>query len=303
MEKRTFGKTGLEVTPLGFGAAEIGYEGVSQSECDALLNAVLDLGINLIDTAACYKDSEEKIGPAISHRRDEFVLVSKCGHHVEDSDPPEWSPKIVRISAERSLRRMKTDHLDVLLIHSCPREHLRNYEFVQALQKCKSDGLTRFIGYSGDNEALEEAISLGVFDVLESSINFCDQRVLDAALPPARENDMGVIAKRPIANGCWRDPSEISPFYREYMQPYVERLAAMDFTPDSLGFDGDWAELALRFTVFQDGVHTAIIGGKNMQHIRQNVAAVQQGPLESGIMNDIRQAWSGNATESWVGKT
>ena len=89
--KRLLGKTLLPVSSLGFGTAEPGFLGVGQKECDALLNGVLDAGINVIDTAECYKDREEKIGKALSRRRSEYVLVSKCGHHVEEADGPEWT--------------------------------------------------------------------------------------------------------------------------------------------------------------------------------------------------------------------
>ncbi len=301
MEKRPFGKTGLQVTPIGFGAAEIGYLGVPQNECTALLTEILDLGINVIDTAACYADSEAKIGPAISARRKEFILSTKCGHHVEADDPAEWTPQVVRKSAERSLHRLRVDYLDVLLLHSCAADKLRNDAMIEALIKCKSDGLTRWIGYSGDAAALSTAIDMNVFDCIETSVNFVDQSVIDQHLPQAQKHNLGVIAKRPLANACWRQ--EMPGGYSEYARPYIERLGKMGFTPQSMGFDGDWAELALRFTVFQPGVHVGIIGGHNIEHIKANIAAVEKGPLPESVLSNLRQVWKEHAAPEWVGQT
>ena len=80
IEKRVFGRTGLEVSALGFGGAEIGFEAAAPATVAALLNEALDAGLNVVDTAECYLNSEELIGEAVSHRRDEFLLFTKCGH-------------------------------------------------------------------------------------------------------------------------------------------------------------------------------------------------------------------------------
>lgn len=303
LEKRILGKTGLEVTPLGLGTAEIGFMGLSQPECDRVLNGALDAGLNVIDTAACYADSEKKIGAAISDRRDDYILVSKCGHHVGKDDPPEWTPEVIRLSAERSLRRLKTDRLDVLLLHSCAKNRLANDDMIAALQKCKTDGLTRFIGYSGDNDAAIAATGMDVFDCMETSVSLCDQQVIDGALQGAKSANLGVFVKRSLANGCWRDLAEYSSMYENYAKVYTDRLGKLGFSPESLGFDGDWIELALRFSVFQEGVHTPVIGGKSLEHIQQNVALVAKGPLPAAVEQGIRDAWKASDDGSWVGQT
>lgn len=302
MEKRRLGKTGLSVTPLGFGSAQIGFLGLTQEDAAAILHGVLDAGIRVIDTAACYADSEEKIGKAIASRRKDYVLISKCGHRSGDAEPPEWSPELVRLSAERSLERMKTDWLDVLLLHSCPLEALQNEELLCALEQCKRDGLVRYIGYSGDREELLAAAEMEVFDCLETSVSICDRQVLRSALPRARENHLGVFAKRPLANTCWRDLSGYG-MYRDYARVYAERLQAMGFTPESLGFDGDWVELALRFSVFQPGVHCALIGGTRLEHVKSNVGIVSKGPLPKEVLDKLEQAWNAHDDGSWAGQT
>src|SRR5689334_24508886 len=98
MEQRTFGRTGLKVSVLGFGAAPIGYLATDRQRTEKILNFLLDHGVNLIDTAASYKNSEEVIGDSIAKRRDQYILVSKCGQKVEGVDGvdgEDWSPDLI----------------------------------------------------------------------------------------------------------------------------------------------------------------------------------------------------------------
>ncbi len=302
MEMRTFGRTGLEVTPLGFGGAEVGVRDLSAEEKDRVLCGILDAGINVLDTAACYGESEETIGRAVGDRRDEFVLVTKCGHSVAADDPPEWTAEVVAASLDRSLGLLKTDRVDVLLLHSCGAEHFQDEGLMGALEKAKSSGKARFVGYSGDAADAEEAVALDVFDVLETSVSICDQQGIERYLPGAREAGLGVLAKRPIANAAWLGREGREGFYRDYVTPYVERLTTMGFTPESLGFDGSWVELALRFTVFQPGVHTAIVGTTNLDHVRENVKLVEKGRLPEDVVTKLRDLWRLSDDGSWVGQ-
>jgi aryl-alcohol dehydrogenase-like predicted oxidoreductase len=303
MDKRLFGKTGLQVTPLGFGTAELGFLDIAQSDCDHLLNGVLDAGITLVDTAECYGAAELKVGTALSHRRGDFVLVTKCGHHSEEGEPPEWSPEGITGSAERSLRRLKTDHVDVLLLHSCSLEDLKREDLIAAFFRIKERGLARFVGYSGDNEALEYAIKMGVFDCIETSLSLCDQINLEGTLARAAADNLGVLIKRPLANSVWRDMTSYGSFYDEYTAPYTQRFKAMNLSTQALGFEGDWLELALRFTAYQAGVHTAIIGGKNLSHICEDVTLLGKGALPPGVVEGIRKAWKGSNDGNWKGET
>ena len=106
IQRRRFGRTDLEVSPVGFGGAEIGVLELGQEHATELLNHLLDLGINVIDTAAMYRVSEELIGNAIGHRRDEYVLISKCGTEVDDVKAAKWSPELVGQTVDRALRRL-----------------------------------------------------------------------------------------------------------------------------------------------------------------------------------------------------
>ena len=119
METRTLGKTGIDVSVLGFGGAPVGYLATDQREATIILNTLLDSGVNFIDTAASYSGSEVLIGEAISPRRDEYVLLSKCGQAFDDIDGAAWSPQAITQTVDRALRRLRTDHLDIMLLHSC----------------------------------------------------------------------------------------------------------------------------------------------------------------------------------------
>src|SRR5215210_2916911 len=157
MKQSTFGKTGFSVSALGFGAAPIGFLETEQQRVSAMLNMLLDRGMNLIDTAAMYEGSEELIGKAVGHRRDEFVLVTKCGTKVEGVEGAEWSEQLITQTVDRALRRLKTDRIDVMLLHTCDKSVLEKGEALGALVAAREAGKIRFVGYSGDNEAVAYA--------------------------------------------------------------------------------------------------------------------------------------------------
>ena len=180
MEMRTFGKTGLQVSVLGFGGGPVGYLDTVKQDVADVVNAVLDGGINLIDTAAAYNGSEEAIGEAVGHRRDDYVLVSKCG---KDPSGADWSASGIQQGIDRSLQRLRTDRLDVMLLHTCDLDTLKQGEALGALVKARDAGKCRFIGYSGDNDAVAYAAGHDDVDVIETSINICDQANIENVLP------------------------------------------------------------------------------------------------------------------------
>src|SRR5467141_369334 len=134
MEKRRLGKTDMNVSVLGFGGGEIGYEEAPPETVAILLNSALDSGLNVIDTAECYRGSEEMIGHAVSSRRGEFYLFTKCGHPHGAESAANWSRDSILQSIERSLKRLKTDRIDIVHLHSCSEAELRKGEVIAALQ-------------------------------------------------------------------------------------------------------------------------------------------------------------------------
>jgi aryl-alcohol dehydrogenase-like predicted oxidoreductase len=288
----------------------VGFLDTDRQEVSKILNVLLDNGINLIDTAAGYPGSEEAIGEAVSHRRDDYVLVSKCGRAFPDIEGEAWSATAIGQTVDRALRRLKTDHLDVMLLHSCDFETLKRGEAIGALVKAREAGKIRFLGYSGDNEAAVYAAGLDVVDVIETSVSICDQANTDKVLPEAVRNDVGVLAKRPIANAAWRDASQQRGMYINYAQIYSDRLSKMAIKPADLGFAGDagtaWPEIALRFTLSQPGVTSAIVGTTGTAHVPRNLEIVSKGPLPESSVAALHAAFrQAEATdgEPWLGQT
>ncbi len=293
MQRRRLGRTGLQVSALGFGSGPIGLLAIDRSRAARVLNLLLDAGINIIDTAAAYKGSEAVIGEAIGHRRDEYVLVSKCGRPDDDIQGEPWSADLIARTIDRALRRLRTDHLDVMLLHSCELETLKEGTALAALTGAQQAGKVRWVGYSGDNEAASWAVGESAIAVLETSVNPFDQANIETALPGARAHGVGVIAKRPIGNSAWK---ELLPgLYQDYAQIYRDRFRQMKLMPASLGVSGDvekaWTELALRFTLSQPDVHTAIVGTTDPQHAVENVAFAEKGPLQPEAAERVRTAF------------
>ncbi|MHB1421656.1 MAG: aldo/keto reductase [Gemmataceae bacterium] len=297
MEKRQLGKTDMHVSVLGFGGAEIGFERAAAQTVAELLNSALDAGLNIIDTAECYLQSEELIGQAAAGRRKDFYLFSKCGH-PDNPGVGDWRPASLLASIERSLKRLRTDHLDLIQLHSCSEEELRKGDVIRALEEAKQKGYARYIGYSGDGSAARYAIECGRFDTLQTSVNLADQEALELTLPLARQRQLGVIAKRPIANAVWRYDRKPD---NSYYQPYWERVRKLDY--DFLRGDGKQAvSTALRFTLSAPGVHTAIVGTKNPKRWRENAELLAAGPLPRETIDKIRARWREAAESSWVGQ-
>jgi aryl-alcohol dehydrogenase-like predicted oxidoreductase len=291
MLQRPLGQTGINVSALGFGAEPIGRTGVSHEDAAVVLNTVLDAGINLIDTASAYGDSEDHIGRALAHRRAEYALVTKCGW-TDDWRPARSAPELAA-SIDRSLRRLRIDCVDVLLLHGSPLAELKNGEAIAALEKARRQGKTRFIGISDDNEALIYAVRLDIFDVIETSFNICDQ----ANGPTVAEADrrgIGVLIKRTLANAV--PGSAVKPA-NPYARQYWPRWTAMNL-PASAAPDLPWIEASLRFAAFTPGVHCALVGSVCPDHIRSNIRTAAHGPLNADILNRLQRAFF-DAADDW----
>ena len=298
MKKRRLGKTDMNVSVLGFGGSEIGYERASPETVAELLNSGLNAGLNVIDTAECYYNSEELIGEAVSHRRKEFYLFTKCGHPHGFGERADWSKSSILESIERSLRRLKTDKIDIVQLHSCSETELRKGEAIEALQTARDRGYIRYLGYSGDSHAARFAVETGAFDTLQTSISIADQEAIDLTVPLAREKQMGVIAKRPIANAAWKTGHRpIDSYHHEYWQRL--RKLNYDFLHDDLEKS---ISIALRFTLSVPGVHTAIVGTKKPERWEQNAKLLEEGALDEPTFRKIRERWEECAPRTWIGQ-
>ncbi len=299
VEYRRLGRTNLQVSVVGFGSLSIGLAGTEQHRVSQLLNQALDGGLNMIDTAECYghpdkNHAEILIGNAIGSRRDEYVLSSKVGHeNGHFGQGGDWSSASIQRTIDRSLQRLKTNHLDIVHLHGCSVEVLRNGEVIEALKNARQAGKIRFLAYSGSGDRVRYAIDTNEFDVVQLTLNVFEQNAIDDLLPLTRERDIGVIVKRPIGNAVWRFPERPEwGWYAEYWD-LIEPLDYPFFKGDALinpGPEGA-AGMALRFSISIPGVHTAIVGTTSPGRWTQNNGNVTAGLLSAEQYRAIRSNW------------
>jgi aryl-alcohol dehydrogenase-like predicted oxidoreductase len=277
---------------LGLGAGAIGDEGLTEQEVGRFLNATLDRGVRLIDTAPSYGISEQRIGRHLAHRRRDFVLCTKFGYGIEGV--ADWTGECITRGIERALQRLRTDHIDIALLHSCDVQALQRGDVVAALERARDAGKIGVMGYSGENDALRFALASGRFGALETSLNLCDQHDIDSLVPHARAAGIGVIAKRPLANTPWRYTQRP---LGAYVDVYWQR-----FTQMALDAQGqDWQEIALRFAAWHCGAHACIVGTANTAHMQRNIDIVALGPLPAHGVSTLREAFARHGAD-WHGE-
>lgn len=303
LEKRTLGRTGADVTVLGYGAMELrgaprGRE-VSEEDAGRLLNAVLDMGINFIDTSIDYGISEERIGRHISHRRDDYFLASKCGCLVgwepepgrDRGGPHVYTKENVVAGVEQSLRRMHTDHLDLLQIHMTPaREVLEENGTIAAMQELQAQGKVRFLGMSGTIPHLADHIEMGVFDAFQIPYS-ATQREHEDLITKAADGGAGIIIRGGAAKGA---PSgEARQAQRNPEMLDVWEKARMD---DLLDEGQSRMEFIIRFTETHPAMDTNIVGTINPAHLETNLAAAAKGPLPPDVYEEAKRRLAGAGT-------
>lgn len=281
---RNFGNTGLKVSSLGFGAGQIGDYNVPEKQVEQLLNSALDLGINLIDTARGYYASEERIGKIISHRRNEFILSTKVGYGIEGFQ--DWTYDIIIAGIDEALRILRTDYIDIVHLHSCNLEILKRGEVIEALHRTVENGKVSVAAYTGENEELKFAVDSNSFGSIMTSVNVCDQIDIDGSIKTAKRKGAGVIAKRPLANAPWRF---LERPYGNYAESYWLRWKEMNLPEQE-----DCLDTFIRFSVFSEGVDSAIVGTTNPDHLKQSIRAIEKGPLPDDLYNIIRNVFNIN---------
>ena len=311
METRILGNTGLEVSRLGIGLAAIGEEETFDTikTVEVVLKTALDQGITFFDTAECYFYSEEMVGQSISDRRSEFLLATKCGHPAGLQESGEydidWSIEGILLTLDRSLKRLKTDYVDLLQLHSCGVEVLEQGEVIAALTKARDAGKTRFIGYSGDNEAAQWAVDSGHFDTLQTSFSLADQRPRNGLLQKAKAQGLGVIAKRPIANTAWGSPNSPTArlkFDPNYGDEYWKRTQAMAaLGPINIPLN-DRILMSLGFVMAHEEIDTAIVGTRNPEHLRSNIDLFNNHlPIDDAVIKELYKRWN-ELDDGWIGQ-
>jgi aryl-alcohol dehydrogenase-like predicted oxidoreductase len=294
----TLGRTGEKVTKLGFGAMELRSRRLDPIAVDRLLNIVLDEGINLIDTSPDYGASEEHIGRAISHRRDEYFLATKCGcpvgEPVGEGGPAGrehiFTRENIRAAVEQSLERMRTDRVDLVQFHVSPSpETLAEDDSVAELLALRDEGKVRFVGISGTLPNLPGQIAMGVFDAFQIPYSAVEREHEESITEAARAGG-GTIIRGGVARGMAEPPAEYPEQYRRMMQARKERFEHVDIS-DLLG-DMSPMEFMLRFTITHPDMHTTIVGTKNPEHLAANVKAASQGPLPADVYETAKQRFT-----------
>jgi aryl-alcohol dehydrogenase-like predicted oxidoreductase len=244
--RRLLGRTGFSVSPIGFGGFKIGrnqkakypaaYRLPTEEDVGQLLNGLLDLGVNYIDTAPAYGLSEERIGRLLQARRNEFVLATKVGECFSDGvSRYDFTPDGLRESVERSLDRLKTEVIDVLLLHSDGRDLWIQEETdaVPILCDLRDRGLARAIGLSGKTvEGAQKALEWA--DVLMVEYHLED-RSHESLIAEAAERGLGIVVKKGLASG---------------------HLPTHE---------------AIRFVLDNPRVSSLVVGGLSLSHFRENI--------------------------------
>jgi aryl-alcohol dehydrogenase-like predicted oxidoreductase len=290
MEKRTLGRTGLEVTRLGFGAMEIrgprvwGGREVTDEQSEKILNAVLDAGINFIDTANDYGRSEELIGRFISTRRKEYYLATKCGCCLtpsgdHDETPHLWTRDNLLRNIDDSLATMKTDYVDILQLHNPSVEDAEKGKLVDALREIQESGKTKFISLSSTHPYLETFLEWGVFDTFQIPYSALE-RDHEQAITKVAQAGAGTIIRGGIAQGTTeRGASKWERFEKAHL--------------DELRRDMGPREFVLRFTLTHPDIHTIIVGTLDPAHLKDNIEAVKKGPLPADVYEEAKRRLDG----------
>ena len=285
LTKRLLGRTGFEVSQLGFGAGERGLPDSADydDQAGAVLNAALDAGINLVDTAPDYGASEERIGRYVGHRRDEFFLATKCGCNIDlDGNRLEpghlWTADRLRANIDQSLRRLRTDHVDLLQMHNPTVEEVEKGGLAEALEEIRRGGKTRFIGVSSTAPHLAAFAATGIFDTFQVPYSALERRH-ERMIQDAADARAGILIRGGIGLGhrAHEDRQTI------WESAGLEELAA------GMGRHA----FVLRFTLTHPACHTTIVGTTSLDHMKANVAAALAGPLPADVYSEAKARLAG----------
>ncbi len=292
MEYRTLGRTGLRVSKLGFGASPLGNEfGETDSqEAERAVHCAIDLGINYFDVAPYYGRTlaEKRLGAALAGRRDRVVLATKCGRY--DVARFDFSPARIRSSIDESLKRLRTDYLDVFLAHDIEFVDANQIieEAIPTMRELQREGKTRFIGISGlQLNMLRRVAGASPVDAI---LSYCRYNLLNTDMdelltPFAEQHGIGLINASPLHMGIltpdgppsWHPaPPEVKEAGRRIVESCVRA-----------------SDVALQFSIAHPYVSTTLSGMSTVEQVRQNVAAASQ-PADAALIAELRCS-----TRSW----
>ena len=289
LTKKTLGRTGLEVTQLGYGAMEVRGRRIwsgrpcTPQQADTILNAVVDAGINFIDTANDYGTSELYIGRYLAERRDDYFLATKCGCHMQfagdhDETPHIWTRENLLRNISDSLQKMQTDYVDLLQLHNPAVDNTEEGKLVDILNELRDAGVVKRIGCSSTSPHLATYIDWGVFDVFQIPYSALERRH-ENLITSAAEAGAGIIIRGGVARG---EPGS--------GLGNTDRWAIYEKANlDDLREEGESrTAFLLRFTLSHPHCHTTIVGTLNPDHLRENVAIAERGPLPADVYAEAK---------------
>lgn len=258
---------------MGLGTGPLLYGSVSDTDATRVIARAVELGADLIDVSRGDAAQHERVARWIAPVRQQVMVSAKI-------DLDAQKDRSIARAVDELLSRIGTDVIDIVYAHTSDEATIASDELQKALRQLVVTGKARAVGFAGENRALELAIACGGFQVVQTSLNICDQRAA-SSLERARHAGIGVIAKRPIANAPWRFAQRPQGHEAEH---YWLRWRGLSYDPGDL----DWHELALRFVVHHPAVTSAIVGTSSIENLEHNHACVDRGPLPTERFAAIR---------------
>jgi len=298
MKTRILGRTGLRVSELGLGGLFISrVGGLPQQESVRAIRRALELGVNYIDTAPTYANSEEVLGTALKGVPQPYILSTKLGGRPEPFDPKDQAA--LRESVETSLRLLGRDTLDILMIHEPDRpgqyDWWTDYDsfhgpVVEVMEKLKQEGVIRFTGLGGTTAyELPRIMATGFYDVVLTAFNYSLlwREAVIAVFPEAKRQSMGLIIGSPLQQGALarRYDDEVdhgAPWLSPQRRAQYRALYAC---LDEIGLP--ISEVALRFVLSNPDVAMTLMGARSVEEVEQNVGAVEEGPLPGDVLGRL----------------
>ncbi len=291
LTKAILGRTGLEVTRLGYGALEVQDVGpgapITEDQAGAVLNATLDAGINFIDTAPCYGRSEDMIGKYISNRRSEFYLATKSGCHPELKNV--WTRENMFMTLHQSLRRLNTDYIDVVQLHNPKTFETEWGGLVDALLEMKEQGKVRWIGVSTNLPSLADYVEWGVFDVFQMNYSTL-QREHEDWITSMAASGIGTMIRTRAAKGEPDIAGSLAHAEGRSLSPEERWDRWAELKMDELVEEGESrTQFVQRYTLAHPDVHTIILGTKDLDHLAENVETFKKGPLPADVVEETNR--------------
>lgn len=275
LPKTTLGTTGLEVTRLGYGSGH--RKPMDDQQRDTILNAVVDAGINFIDTAISYGNSEELIGRFLKHKRDKFYLATKGNL---------WNADDLENQLNQSLKRLATDYVDIYQLHNPTVDQCRSANLVDALNKFKKSGKCRWIGISTSIPDFNQFVEWNSFDIFQIPYSAL-QMENENTMNKAANSGAGIIINGAVALGEPNVGKGSQVVWDNFEKYNLQQFLDINETKTSF---------MLRFTLTNNNAHTAIVGTTNPEHLNLNIESVLKGPLTTDVYNAVRKKIDINQT-------